>query len=92
MTYENGQETNFEVKYGSLQALPLPYGQTARLQLHPLHRADVGMGVPGRGGGFTVKGGVLGVVIDGRGRPIALPKDLAQRQELFRSWLWSLGG
>jgi len=92
MTYENGQETNFEVKQGSMQALPLPYGQTARLQLHPLHRADVGMGAPGRGGGFTVKGGVLGVVIDGRGRPIALPKDLAQRQELFRSWLWSLGG
>ena len=92
MTYENGQETNFEVKQGSVDALPLPYGQTARLHLHPLHNADVGMGAPGRGGGFTVKGGVLGVVIDGRGRPIALPKDLAQRQELFRSWLWSLGG
>jgi hypothetical protein len=92
MTYENGQETNFEVKQGSLEALPLPYGQTARLQLHPLHKADVGMGMPGRGGGFTVKGGVLGVVIDGRGRPVALPKDLAQRQELYRKWLSNLGG
>jgi len=92
MTYENGQETNFEVKQGSLEVLPLPYGQTARLQLHPLHKADVGMGLPGRGGGFTVKGGVLGVVIDGRGRPIALPKDLAQRQELNRKWLLNLGG
>jgi len=91
MTYENGQETNIEVKQGAIEVLPLPYGQTARLQLHPLHKADVGMGVPGRGGGFTVKGGVLGVIIDGRGRPIALPRDLAQRRELYRKWLSKLG-
>jgi len=92
MTDETGQETTVEVKQGSIETLPLPYGRTARLQLHPLHNADVGMGAPGRGGGFTVKGGVLGVVIDGRGRPLVLPKELVHRQEIYRKWLLSLGG
>jgi hypothetical protein len=91
MTYEGGQERSLEVKQGVIEMLPLPYGQTARLQLHPLHRADVGMGSPGRGGTMRVIGGALGVIIDARGRPLKLPDDVGKRSELYKKWLSSLG-
>jgi hypothetical protein len=92
MVYESGHSANLEVKQGALEVVPLPAGQTARLQLQPLHRYDVGMGAPGRGGGLKVMGGALGVIIDARGRPLALPDDLNRRKELYRKWLWTLGG
>jgi len=90
--YESGHETSLEVKQGSLEVLPLPYGQTGRIQLQPLHRFDVGMGAPGRGGGLRVTGGTFGVIIDARGRPLTLLEDRSRRQEQFKNWLWTLGG
>ncbi len=92
MVYESGHEASLEVKQGALEVVPLPAGQTARLQLQPLHRYDVGMGAPGRGGGLKVMGGALGVIIDARGRPLTLPDDRNRRKELYRKWLWTLGG
>ena len=91
VTYESGDETSFDIKQGTLEALPIPLGEAARLRLQPLHRSDVGMGGPGRGGGVRVVGGVLGVVIDARGRPIRLPRDPSRRQDLYKKWLWTLG-
>ena len=40
----------------------------------------------------TVSGGALGVVFDGRGRPLTLPADGGRRRELIKKWLWTLGG
>jgi hypothetical protein len=90
--YESGDETSFDIKQGTLEALPLPMGEAARLHLQPLHKSDVGMGGPGRGGSVRVVGGVLGVVIDARGRPVLLPRDTTRRQDLYKKWLWTLGG
>jgi hypothetical protein len=92
VTYESGDETSLDIKQGALEALPIPMGEAARLRLQPLHRSDVGMGGPGRGGSVRVVGGILGVVIDARGRPPRLPKDAARRQDLYKKWLWTLGG
>jgi hypothetical protein len=87
----DGNETVVDVKYGSLEVIPVPVAQAARLQVQPLHRFDVGMGGPGVGGKVEVTGGAMGVVIDARGRPLALPADPARRVELVRKWLWTLG-
>ena len=92
VTYESGDETSFDIKQGTLEALPIPMGESARIRLQPLHRADVGMGGPGRGGSVRVVGGILGVVIDARGRPLRLPRDTSRRQEIYKKWLWTLGG
>jgi hypothetical protein len=89
---DSDEEIKLDVKQGSLEVLPLAQGQVASLHLSPFHRADIGMG-PGKGGSLKrVVGGVLGVVIDARGRPLQLSEDTARRQELFRKWLWNLGG
>jgi len=91
LTYEDGSDARAEVKFGGLEMLPLGMGQTARLTLQPLHRSDVGNG-PGRNAAVQVAGGVMGVVIDARGRPLALPEDPVRRRELFKKWLWTVGG
>lgn len=91
LTYEDGTEARAEVKFGGLEILPLAMGQTARLSLQPLQRADVGNG-PGRNAAVQVAGGVMGVVIDARGRPLTLPDDAVRRRELLKKWLWSVGG
>jgi hypothetical protein len=91
MTYADGHESNLEVKAGVLAIIPLPMGQFASLHLQPLHRFDVGMGGPGRGGSVKVMGGVFGVVIDARGRPLRLSADPVRRREVFKKWLWTFG-
>jgi hypothetical protein len=91
LTYADGTEARAEVKSGGLEILPLPSGQSARLSLQPLHRADAGLG-PGRSGATTVTGGALGVVIDARGRPLNFPSDPVRRRELMKRWSHAVGG
>ena len=91
MVYDDNREAQVEVKYGSFEILPLANGQSAKLTLQPSHGTDVGFG-PGRGGVVRVSGGAMGVVIDGRGRPLVLPGDPVRRRELVKKWLWTVGG
>jgi hypothetical protein len=91
LAYKDSNGIRIDIKQGELEILPLPIGQSARLELQPLHHADVGFG-PGRSGKITVSGTALGVILDGRGRPLHLHPDLAQRRELFKKWLWTVGG
>jgi hypothetical protein len=91
MTNEEGQETELEVSQGSLAALRLPVGQAGTLHLTPLHRFDVGMGGLGRGGTVKVIGGVFGVVIDARGRPLRLPAEPSRRRDILNKWLATAG-
>jgi hypothetical protein len=91
LAYADGTEARAEVKSGSLDILPLPSGQTARLSLQPLRRADAGLG-PGRSGTVPVTGGALGVVIDARGRPLQIPSDPVGRRERMKLWSYAVGG
>ncbi len=90
LTGEDGATSEQEVQQGSLVMIRLPLGQVGTLHLAPLHRFDVGMGGPGRGGTVKVIGGVLGVVIDARGRPLRMPTDPARRRDLLNSWLTTI--
>jgi hypothetical protein len=87
MTIDDGVESEQEIRHGSLVAMKLPLGQSGTLHLTPLHRFDVGMGGLGRGGTVKVIGGVLGVVIDARGRPLRITAEPSRRRELLNKWL-----
>jgi hypothetical protein len=91
MAYAGGGETTLDVKQGTIELLQLPMGQSAEIHLQPLHRFDIGMGGPGRGGRLRVIGGALGVIVDARGRPLRLPSDPARRRELLTKWRWMMG-
>jgi hypothetical protein len=79
------------VRYGQLVLLPLRQGEHARMTLRPERGFDVGFGGRGKAGALRVAGGVLGVMIDARGRPIELAKDPEQRRELNQKWLYDIG-
>jgi hypothetical protein len=91
LSYADGTDARAEVRFGGLEILPLPNGQSARLSLQPVGRADAGLG-PGKSGTVTVQGGALGVVIDARGRPLQLPTDPVRRRELMKRWSYAVGG
>ena len=92
ITYENGTEANVNLKYGFLEMLPLASGETARITIQVSRGVDIGFG-PGSGTkNMPITGGALGIVFDGRGRPLDLPADPVRRRELIKKWNWTLGG
>lgn len=89
--YERGGELDVEARYGELEIWPLLAGQRATLEIRPNRRFDIGMG-PGRGGKVDVLGGLVGLVVDARGRPLTLPSDPDQRRRTLNGWIWDVGG
>ncbi len=77
-----GRQTG-ELRIGELVLLPLGEGEMAELSLEPGRQWDVGAGA-GQALGTTVRGGVVGLILDGRGRPI----DIADDDRLDRLAAW----
>jgi uncharacterized protein (TIGR01319 family) len=75
---------------GEIRLLPLPAGAEAEVTARPARRFDCGAGA-GREVRRTVRGGVVGLVLDGRGRPVWLPEDAGERRARMCSWLAALG-
>jgi len=92
VTYDDGGKLSVDVRYGDLEVLPLLPGQQAVLELRPLRHFDVGLGGPGKAGKQRVNGGLVGLIIDARGRPLRPPRDPQQCQLQMRQWLWDVGG
>ena len=90
--YDDGSAFSIDVHYGELEVLPLKLGQQAVLELRPRRNFDVGLGGPGKGGKQRVNGGLVGIIIDARGRPLRLSDDADDRQQNVRRWLWDIGG
>ena len=81
------------VRYGEIVRLPLAPGRFGRLTLRPAGGIRVGSAAPGEAvssEGGDVPGSALGVVIDARGRPLALPADGRQRRVQLWNWLVAL--
>jgi hypothetical protein len=78
------------IRAGELKLLPLATGESAEVVATPARRFDCGAG-PGREVRRTVRGGTVGFILDGRGRPLYLPEDGGGRRERIGSWLNALG-
>ena len=75
---------------GQLLRLPLATGEKARLIVRPAKGLDMGDG-KGKPVEQIVEGGVVGVILDGRGRPLQLPEDNAARNVKLLEWLLAIG-
>ncbi|MFH0939195.1 MAG: glutamate mutase L [Planctomycetota bacterium] len=76
---------------GDLVRVELPADSEAKLMIEPVARTvDVGAG-PGKSIERTVRGGHAGLMLDGRGRPLALPADAAERVSANQRWMKSFG-
>ncbi len=92
VTYDTGTEASVDLKYGFLETLPLAAGEGAHITIQVGRGVNIGLG-PGRGvKNMPIAGGALGVIFDGRGRPLDLPADPVRRRELIKKWNWALGG
>ncbi|MGD2162212.1 MAG: glutamate mutase L [Anaerolineales bacterium] len=88
---DSNEDIAGEIRMGQLVVLPLGQGAYGRLTLRPERGIDVGFGGPGKAGALRVAGGAVGLIIDARGRPLALPQDPAMRLELNDQWLRDIG-
>ena len=72
-----------EISYGDIRLFPLPPGETASIRIQPARGFDVGAG-PGKEYQADVRGGEVGLILDARGRPLALPD---QPRETVTKWI-----
>ena len=74
-----------KIPFGELRLYPLGLGEKASVKLHPSRRFDLGAG-HGTVVETEAMGGVVGLVIDTRGRPLEIPTDSTQRVAQLTKW------
>lgn len=90
VTMPGGRVREEKVVSGQLKVIPLPAGQEAVCRVQPGLTVDVGAG-KARGLEVTVDGGLVGIVLDGRGRPLEIPQDdPAERVRVLTEWIRAL--
>lgn len=89
---KRGESETVEIPYGSITVIPLRPDQRAALTVKPAPGFRIGNGEPGKTvktePGQEVKGGLVGLIVDARGRPFELPADADVRRGSIRRW-WS---
>jgi hypothetical protein len=92
LEHMDGRQQVVDVLQGTIARLPLPIGERAILALYPAPQIDIGLG-PGQQarGSEPVEGGVLGLIVDARGRPLALPSTPEARIARLLEWRRSMG-
>lgn len=75
-----------ELRAGQLQILPLARGHDAELDIELLNGASLGSGHPATRVQAGATGGVVGVMLDARGVPLALPRRSDDRRAVLSAW------
>jgi uncharacterized protein (TIGR01319 family) len=85
ITWPEGKTTKEQLKFGDLKLFPLESGKRATIRVQPAKGIDMGAGA---GAAITqeVHGGVVGLLFDGRGRPLRLPEDQRGRVAALTKW------
>ena len=82
----SGETQEHDIMAGELKVFPLPVGEVALCKIIPNGgRIDVGAG---KGATYDTElhGGLVGIVLDGRGRPMELPESNVERVKKLTSW------
>lgn len=75
---------------GDLKLFALTREQQATVTMQPAKQVDLGNG-PGQSLTRTVQGGVVGLMLDGRGRPLQLPVEQSARVAMLTRWYNAVG-
>lgn len=78
-----------EIAVGELKLLPLGRGESAKIAIEPARGFDFGNGA-GKNVETEVKGGTVGLILDGRGRPLALPALRDEARRAMERWIQTL--
>lgn len=91
VTMPDGRTIEEKIIAGEMKVIPLKVGEVATCKIQPNGgNIDVGAG-KGHGLETNLYGGYVGIVLDGRGRPIEIPEDPAERVNAVTSWINAIG-
>ena len=90
ITWSDGKITKEQLKFGELKLFPLESDQKATIKIQPVKGVNMGAGV-GVAVTKEVHGGVVGLLLDGRGRPLRLPDDPQARVAALTKWFNAVG-
>jgi hypothetical protein len=92
LEYSNGRQVTEDVVAGTMKVIPLRSNEQALLSLFPASGVDVGLGPGERArAAEEIDGGLIGLIIDARGRPFILPSNDAERRAHLTQWAQALG-
>jgi len=80
-----GQEIDIEANYGDLTLIEFAPDDSMKAIIEPTKGFDMGEG-PGKPVERTIHGGVVGLMIDTRGRPFEIKRDTPGRLEKLEQW------
>jgi len=89
LEWRMGSESG-ELRAGELKRISLAVEKKVDITITPGRGMDVGAG-KGRRWTGTVEGGAAGVIFDGRGRPLELPGEAAERRQRLSEWIEAIG-
>jgi uncharacterized protein (TIGR01319 family) len=81
----DGHTERGTLAFGELRRLDLPEGMEAEVRGEPARGVNLGAG-PGKPIVVKAAGGVVGLILDARGRPLQVPDDPSARASRLRSW------
>jgi uncharacterized protein (TIGR01319 family) len=85
----DGSTSVESITRGTIRAIPLNVGKSVEAEIHPARGCDVGAG-PGHSYKTRLYGGVVGLILDGRGRPFSLPESPDERTKKLLGWFKAL--
>lgn len=86
----SGETKQGLLTYGEIEVIPLAVGERASATLRPQGQFDVGEG-KGRPMETELEGGLVGIILDGRGRPVELPDSDSERAKKLVQWFAAMG-
>ena len=82
----DGIQASGEMNFGDIELVRMGQDQTATITCDPARGFDLGAG-PGKKMTAEVRGGAVGLILDGRGRPLALPEEREACKAAMGNWV-----
>jgi uncharacterized protein (TIGR01319 family) len=87
--YKDGKKEFLTLQFGKIIRLEIPHESEINVTASPTRNFNFGAGF-GKSVSRRVKGGVVGLVFDGRGRPVYIPEDEKERFNMLLDWYSSM--
>ena len=84
LEFKNGKKENIDIRFGDLIRIKVGY-EKVKATLTPGKSVDVGAGI-GEQINTDVYGGQVGIIIDGRGRPLQIDRSSSKRIVDLKKW------
>jgi uncharacterized protein (TIGR01319 family) len=84
LEFKNGEKENIDIQFGDLVRIKVGY-EKVKATLTPGKSVDVGAGI-GEQINTDIYGGQVGIIIDGRGRPLQIDQSSSKRIADLKKW------